>query len=191
MAGSGVLTLQGSAGNLAVLQTSGLSRGNGSASVSIDGGRIRATADNSDFFDNFGNIDIALGANGGVIDTDGHDIGIAPRFAGAGRLTKEGLGTLTLTGDNLYAGGTTITTGTLRLGAGGTSGSILGDIVDNDTLARAPDLREKVHVVRDRAAWARENAHIGKRRRKTGQTQGNSKRETAHGDLLSELIHTT
>jgi hypothetical protein len=54
--------------------------------------------------------------------------------------------------------------------------------VDNDPLARAPDLREEVQVVADRAAWARQNAHIGKRRRQSGQAQGNSKHEMAHGD---------
>jgi hypothetical protein len=38
-----------------------------------------------------------------------------------------------------------------------------------------------------RAAWARQNAHIGNRRRKSGQAQGNGKHETARGDLLSDL----
>ena len=56
--------------------------------------------------------------------------------------------------------------------------------VDNDTLARAPDLREEVLVVADRAAWARQNAHIGKRRRQSGQAQGNSKHEMAHGEPI-------
>ena len=37
--------------------------------------------------------------------------------------------------------------------------------VDNDTLARVPDLREEAQIVADRAAWARQDAHIRKRRR--------------------------
>ena len=45
-----------------------------------------------------------------------------------------GIGTLTLTGDNTYTGGTTVTEGELRLGDGGTSGSIVGDVVNNGTL---------------------------------------------------------
>src|SRR5262249_49623459 len=42
-------------------------------------------------------------------------------------------GNLTLTGANTYTGGTTIT-GTLQLGNGGTTGSIVGGIVDNGGL---------------------------------------------------------
>ncbi len=56
-------------------------------------------------------------------------------LSGAGSLTKTGDGTLTLTGANTYSGGTTIDGGTLRLGAGGNSGSITGTIVNNGTLA--------------------------------------------------------
>ena len=59
--------------------------------------------------------------------------------------------------------------------------------VDNDTLARAPDLREEVQVVADCAAWARQNTHIGQRRRKSGEAHGNSKQETAHGDSHQTL----
>jgi hypothetical protein len=36
-----------------------------------------------------------------------------------------------LTDNNTYTGGTTITGGTLQLGNGGTSGSIVGNVVDN------------------------------------------------------------
>src|SRR5207245_7479568 len=52
-----------------------------------------------------------------------------------GSLTKVGTGTLTLTGANTYSGGTTISAGTLQLGNGGTSGSIVGDVVNNGTFA--------------------------------------------------------
>jgi len=40
-----------------------------------------------------------------------------------------------LTGTNTYTGGTAITGGTLQLGNGGTTGSIVGDVLDNGTLA--------------------------------------------------------
>ena len=39
-----------------------------------------------------------------------------------------------LTGDNTYAGRTTISAGTLQLGNGGTTGSVAGNIVDNAAL---------------------------------------------------------
>lgn len=46
-----------------------------------------------------------------------------------------GSGTTALTGANSYTGGTTITAGTLQLGNGGTTGSVLGNVVNNATLA--------------------------------------------------------
>ena len=43
-------------------------------------------------------------------------------------LTKQGAGTLILTADNTYTGGTTVAAGTLQIGNGGTTGSVAGDI---------------------------------------------------------------
>ena len=54
--------------------------------------------------------------------------------SGTGSLTQAGAGTLTLTGANTYTGGTTISAGTLQIGSGGTTGSLVGDIVDNGAL---------------------------------------------------------
>ncbi|HEX2888801.1 autotransporter-associated beta strand repeat-containing protein, partial [Vineibacter terrae] len=50
-------------------------------------------------------------------------------------LNKQLAGTLTLTGDHSYIAGTTIGAGTLQIGAGGTSGSLVGDVLNNGTLA--------------------------------------------------------
>ena len=53
----------------------------------------------------------------------------------AGDIVKTGDGTLITTATNTYSGGTTISAGTLQLGNGGTSGSIVGDVLDDGTLA--------------------------------------------------------
>ena len=60
---------------------------------------------------------------------------IASVLIGSNGMTKSDLGTLVLAGNNSYTGGTTISGGTLQLGEGGASGSIVGDVVDNGTLA--------------------------------------------------------
>ncbi|MGY4290079.1 autotransporter-associated beta strand protein [Bradyrhizobium sp. LM2.7] len=54
--------------------------------------------------------------------------------AGTGSLTQAGTGTTTLTVNNTYSGGTTISAGTLQLGNGGTAGSIIGNVVNNGAL---------------------------------------------------------
>jgi len=59
---------------------------------------------------------------------------IASNLTGAGGLDKTDLGALILTGTNTYTGLTTIDDGTLRLGNGGTSGSVVGDIVNEAEL---------------------------------------------------------
>jgi autotransporter-associated beta strand protein len=56
-------------------------------------------------------------------------------ISGTGTLAKQGAGTLTLTGANTYTGRTIITAGTLRIGDGGTSGSIAGDVANDGVLA--------------------------------------------------------
>ncbi|MEE4452981.1 autotransporter domain-containing protein [Novosphingobium resinovorum] len=52
-----------------------------------------------------------------------------------GDIVKTGGGTLIFTGNNTYSAGTTVSGGTLQLGDGGTSGAILGDVLNNATLA--------------------------------------------------------
>ena len=107
----------------------------GRANVTVDGGIVRAIRNNTNFISSYGTQQVTLGAGGGIIDTNGFNIGIAPVMTGAGSLTKDGPGTLTLTGANIYGGGTTITAGTLQLGNGGKSGSIVGNVANSGVLA--------------------------------------------------------
>lgn len=134
-AASGTLNVYGTPGARGVLETNFLRGGVGTADVTLDGGILRATQNATSFFVNFGNGTITLDAGGGIVDTNGHNIGISPELTGIGALTKDGSGTLTLTGANTYLGDTTISLGTLQLGDGGTSGSILGDVSNSGILA--------------------------------------------------------
>ncbi len=62
-------------------------------------------------------------------------ITFAGTINGSGAVQQIGSGTTALTADNSYTGGTTITSGTLQLGDGGTTGSIVGNVTNNATLA--------------------------------------------------------
>jgi autotransporter-associated beta strand protein len=55
-------------------------------------------------------------------------------ISGAGSLSKGGAGTLILSGNNTYNGGTSVSAGTLQIGNGGTNGSVTGDIANNAEL---------------------------------------------------------
>ncbi len=81
--------------------------------------------------------------NGLTLDGPGGDISVSSAgtnlslsgvIGGTGALQKIGAGVLTLSGANTYSGGTTISGGALVVGAGGTSGSITGNVVNNATL---------------------------------------------------------
>jgi autotransporter-associated beta strand protein len=77
---------------------------------------------------------ITLNAGGGTFQTDAN-LEVSGPMSGTGGLNKTGSGTLTLTNANTHSGGTTISAGTLQIGNGGATGSISGNITDNDLLA--------------------------------------------------------
>lgn len=77
---------------------------------------------------------VALGAGTlSIKNGSGDFLGV---IGGSGRLVIEG-GTQMLSGSNNYTGGTQINGGTFQIGDGFTRGAIIGDVIDNGTLAFA------------------------------------------------------
>lgn len=81
--------------------------------------------------------DLVLDANGGTVDTNGFDATIdAVTVTGAGSLTKNGSGKLTLAAGVDYTGDTTVSGGVLQIGDGTASGTVhLAHVDNNATLA--------------------------------------------------------
>lgn len=138
--GSGVLSLSGNNGysggtnvNAGAIALGHANALGSTGAITFGGGTLRygagATTDHS--------ARIAGSSSAIAVDTNSQTVTYASALAATntGGLTKSGPGTLILSGDNNYAGGTTITAGTLQLGNGGNTGSIIGAIVNNGTLA--------------------------------------------------------
>ncbi len=138
--GSGTLTLTGastfsggttvSAGTLAVGNSSAL--GTGTLAMA-EGTTLAFAADgltlaNAVTLSGDPTISVASGQTGTLA-------GVLSDGSQPGDIVKTGGGTLVLAADNTYSGGTTVSAGTLQLGNGGTSGSIVGNVTDNGTLA--------------------------------------------------------
>ncbi|MFZ4777730.1 MAG: beta strand repeat-containing protein, partial [Terrimicrobiaceae bacterium] len=70
------------------------------------------------------------GGNGTAIlnFNQSNNITFTPKITGSTAVNQLGNATTTLTGNNTYTGGTTISAGTLQIGAGGTTGSIVGNV---------------------------------------------------------------
>ncbi|WP_052129416.1 autotransporter-associated beta strand repeat-containing protein [Sphingomonas sp. 35-24ZXX] len=77
---------------------------------------------------------IALGTARLSTGTNGVNSLFSGVISGTGALSKTGTGGLILEGDNVYTGGTTIAAGTLQLGNGGATGSIIGPVINNGAL---------------------------------------------------------
>ena len=73
--------------------------------------------------------------NGTLVFGRGDMVTFPGVISGTGGISQAGSGTTILTAANSYTGGTTINAGTLQLGNGGTTGSIVGNVNDNATLA--------------------------------------------------------
>jgi outer membrane autotransporter protein len=118
-----------------LLATQALTAGPGTVQANFDSSTLRATASNAAFVSGFSGTQLNLAAGGLTLDTGGFNVTATSPFSGTGALTKIGNGTAVFTGENTYAGGTTISAGTLQLGNGGTSGSVAGNVANNGTLA--------------------------------------------------------
>ncbi|MBN8417686.1 MAG: autotransporter-associated beta strand repeat-containing protein [Verrucomicrobia bacterium] len=124
---AGVLSTRGFAMNAGVNSTNRL------AELLFNGGTLKATDNNSatNFIPFSVNLTSKVQAGGAVIDTNAFNITIADNLEhdsalGAtadGGLTKNGLGTLTLSGANTYTGATTMNAGTLNI-ANNTGGTV-------------------------------------------------------------------
>ena len=62
------------------------------------------------------------------------DTPFAGVISGTGSVQQNGTGITVLTGNSTYTGGTTINAGTLQLGNGGTTGNIVGNVIDKGIL---------------------------------------------------------
>jgi fibronectin-binding autotransporter adhesin len=96
----------------------------GTGQVTLNGGGVQWAAGTS--------TDISarlapLGAAGGTFDTNGNNVTFATALSGPGGLTKQGLGQLTLTGNNTFTGATMVTGGILAVNGSLASGVTLND----------------------------------------------------------------
>jgi T5SS/PEP-CTERM-associated repeat protein/autotransporter-associated beta strand protein len=137
-----------STGDLAVgVNGSGLLQADTAGTIAVGGTLTTAVGSTIDIA-NGGTLRIGLGSTTGTLDGNltlgsggtlvfdrSDDSTYGGIIAGDGSVTKEGAGTLTLTGENTFSGLTTISSGTLQIGDGTTTGSITGDVVNNATLA--------------------------------------------------------
>lgn len=133
--GGGSYTYYLNGGTLQVPQVTASST-NGAQTFYFNGGTLKATGPTSTFINNVGNVYIESG--GATIDDSGYSITIPQNLwdSGGGSLNKIGAGTLTLTGNNTYGGGTAINSGILNINADTALGSSNGPVtfVGNSTL---------------------------------------------------------
>jgi autotransporter-associated beta strand protein len=123
--GAGTLVLSGdnsySGGSVLMDGTTQISAGDnlGSGGVALDGGTLESTADAT-----MSNT-VALGdkAGEGGFNVDSGTTLTLTGEVGGGELVKKGDGTLVLSGNNVYGGGTDLTAGTVELGNSGAAGS--------------------------------------------------------------------
>jgi autotransporter-associated beta strand protein len=93
----------------------------GTQTFNFDGGTLKSSASSTTYMTGLTNAFVKSG--GAVIDTQAFNVTIGQNLltdgvSTGGGLTKQGSGTLTLSGSNTYTGATTVSAGTLSLGDG-------------------------------------------------------------------------
>jgi autotransporter-associated beta strand protein len=153
--GAGTLNLNG--GTLTTRRLAGVA--GGSSAVHFNGGLLKAAAGaNPNFVGTLGSATIQPG--GAFIDTSGQALTVSANLGGTGGLTKQGTGTLVLSGTNSYSGPTTVSAGTLSLSTPFladsaaltlASGAVLNlphgatDVVASLTIGNAPPLTPNIY----------------------------------------------
>ena len=92
-------------------------KGTNGATLTLDGGTIKAYADNAAFMPAYDGLEIYAGSHGAIFDSNSHSVTIAEDIGNApndqvGSVKFTGGGTITFTGAANYLGKTTITAGT-------------------------------------------------------------------------------
>ncbi len=128
------ILLTGTTGARGTIRTTRVTSSGGMDTFTFDGGQLTAKANESQFLSGFNLTPVLINAGGAYIDSNGFAIGINSDLHGSGGLTKLGLGTLTLIGANTYSGGTTVESGTLQIGNGGSTGALPGNVHNDGVL---------------------------------------------------------
>jgi outer membrane autotransporter protein len=154
--GTGTLTLSGANTytgptmvNAGTLQAGAVNAFSSASAFTVASG---ATLDLAGFNQAIGSLagagSVTLGAATLTTNGDGSDTTFSGTISGSGRLVKVGEGTLTLSGNNSYQGGTIVSEGTLAVGSSRAIGTGALTLADGTTLQAAANGLALANVVR-------------------------------------------
>ncbi|MBM3825737.1 MAG: filamentous hemagglutinin N-terminal domain-containing protein, partial [Verrucomicrobia bacterium] len=126
ISGAGALTVNATGGTVTF---TGANTSTGTTTIS--GGTLRVGAGGAAGVLGAG----AITNNAALVFNRSSTYAVANDVSGTGTVEQLGPGTTVITGALTHTGGTTVTAGTLRVGAGGTAGSLAGNVVTQGVLA--------------------------------------------------------